>query len=108
MGVHWVGMGLWGFPMRPPPLPPRASPRTHSKTVQRCTNQAIPPLSPARTGPGGPLRPRTNMIHDVDQGAQGLEVIWSVYAGRREGSAPQCRAFRSPARACSEPPQTVS
>ena len=84
MGVHWVGMGLWGFPMRPPPLPPRASPRTHSKTVQRCTNQAIPPLSPARTGPGGPLRPRTNRIHDVDQGAQGLEVIWSVYAGRRE------------------------
>ena len=84
MGVDWVGMGLWGFPMRPPPLPPRASPRTHSKTVQRCTNQAIPPLSPARTGPGGPLRPRTNRIHDVDQGAQGLEVIWSVYAGRRE------------------------
>ena len=84
MGVHWVGMGLWGFPMRPPPLPPRASPVSHSKTVQRCTNQAIPPLSPARTGPGGPLRPRTNRIHDVDQGAQGLEVIWSVYAGRRE------------------------
>ena len=84
MGVDWVGMGLWGFPMRPPPLPPRASPRTHSKTVQRCTNRAIPPLSPARTGPGGPLRPRTNRIDDVDQGVQGLEVIWSVYAGRRK------------------------
>ena len=77
-------MGLWGFPMHPPALPPRTSPRSHSKAVHTGTNQAIPPLSPARTGPGGPLRPRTNRIHDVDQGAQGLEVLWSVYAGRRE------------------------
>ena len=77
-------MGLGGVPMRLLSLPAGVTEHTHSKTVQRGTNQAIPPLSPARTGPGGPLRPRTNRMHDVDQGAQGLEVIWSVYAGRRE------------------------
>ena len=35
-------MGLWGFPMHPPALPPRTSPRSHSKAVHTGTNQAIP------------------------------------------------------------------
>ena len=82
-------MGLWGFPMRPPPLPPRASPCPHGKTVHASTNQAIPPLSPAHTGHCARPGPSPTRENGMGKRARGLTVIPSAYSGRREALTPQ-------------------
>ena len=82
-------MGLWGFPMHPPALPPRTSPRSHSKAVHTGTNQAIPPLSPAHTGHCARPGPSPTRENGMGKRARGLTVIPSAYSGRREALTPQ-------------------
>ena len=101
-------MGLLWPPMRPPPLPPRASPCPHGKTVHASTNQAIPPPSPEHTGHCTRLRPSPTWENDPGKRARGLTVIPSAYSGRREALTPQYRASQSPVRACPESPETGS
>ena len=101
-------MGLLWPPMRPPPLPPRASPCPHGKTVHASTNQAIPPLSPAHTGHCARPGPSPTRENGMGKRARGLTVIPSAYSGRREALTPQYRASQSPVRACPESPETGS
>jgi hypothetical protein len=101
-------MGLLWPPMRPPPLPPRASPCPHGKTVHASTNQAIPPPSPEHTGHCTRSRPSPTWENDPGKRARGLTVIPSAYSGRREALTPQYRASQSPVRACPESPETGS
>ena len=101
-------MGLLWPPMRPPPLPPRASPCPHGKTVHASTNQAIPPPSPEHTGHCTRSRPSPTWENDPGKRARGLTVIPLAYSGRREALTPQYRASQSPVRACPESPETGS
>jgi hypothetical protein len=101
-------MGLLWPPMRPPALPPRASPCPHSKTVHASTNQAIPPLFPVHAGQRARAGPSTAQKERLVTRARGLEEVRSACAGRQAAVTPQCTASWSCARACSELPKTGS
>ena len=79
--------------MRPPPLPPRASPGLHRKAVHTGTKPGHPAPIPAHTSPPGPPRPRTSWEDRPHQWVSHPAGKWSVWAGRREAVAAQIQAF---------------